>query len=625
MQLPWVIWWPIWGVLFLAQVALGLHLRIADDPSVAAAVGAGVVSLLWHGWTFFGLYRMRDRMWAKGIAVWLIGGVVISALAASLYQADKQQAAVALGGFYWMATSYFVGMWLLRLACVPGRPIVGVARTVLDEALRMRIGLIFAMLLVLLLPVLPLLLSGETKLQYRVQNLLTYSLVGVNLILGLMTILLGCWTITREVEKKQIFLTMTKPIGRFEYLAGKWLGVMLVNLLLLAVAGGGIAVFARVMQKGGAQDGLDRTRVDDEILVSRIAIRPDPPADSEDLFKEHLLRLQREHPDTFGEPESPVSADVAEEVWGQVMAEWHTLHPMNLDALRDSVRQGRQLTDEEISQYSAQAVPRTFVFSGLQNAADYGDTVQIVLNFKTGATPRRGKVILEMSYDGVRFGTMQPLVPDTPYPLPINVDMIDADGNLTLTFRNRHFDQPYNVEFTPGEGMELFYTVGTFEGNLIRSLFISFLCLGLLAMLGLATGTFLGFAVSALLTASVAIIGTMSGYISDSLGNFASLGKRDASGWELISGAFSKLGSHLGDGELFESFKMIVRMFGQLVLAFIPAFGKYSHVQMVAEGRLLHMGILFDATFWIGIVWTGSALLAGWLIWRKRELAKITV
>ena len=40
-----------------------------------------------------------------------------------------------------------------------------------------------------------------------------------------------------EIATRQIHMTLTKPLGRVQYLLGKWLGIVLLNAVLLVVAG----------------------------------------------------------------------------------------------------------------------------------------------------------------------------------------------------------------------------------------------------------------------------------------------------------------------------------------------------------------------------------------------------
>ncbi len=77
-------------------------------------------------------------------------------------------------------------------------------------------------------------------------------------------------TVSSELDEKQAFLTLTKPVSRAGYLAGKWLGIMGLNVLLLAVSGVGVFAFVKVLASA-AGDGPRRT-------TSRCGSRCSPPA-----------------------------------------------------------------------------------------------------------------------------------------------------------------------------------------------------------------------------------------------------------------------------------------------------------------------------------------------------------
>ena len=343
-------------------------------------------------------------------------------------------------------------------------------------------------------------------------------------------------------------------------------------------------------------------------MVARKTVAPSPPdtMDEQELFMQRLEVLQRQNPEIYGPVGSQISPKVADAVWGAVMAEWHTVPPLNT---------------------------RTYVFKGLGDARRYGNET-ITLRFKPQASKTLdGMVRMLLRVNGRVYqprGRPPAWAEDTFHVEPIPVSLIDEQGRIVLDVRNRdprdpRLTLPVSITFEPGDGLQLYYTAGTFEGNLVRSLFISLLSMGLLAMLGLAAGTFTPFRVAALATGTGAIISCFSDYINESLRFFASLGPRDATFGERASATVTALGEKFGGGEIIEGFKIILRLLGEAVMLFVPSFGRYPSVQSMVDGRLIPLSTVGSATLWIGVVWTGLCLLVAWLIWRKRELAKITV
>jgi hypothetical protein len=136
------------------------------------------------------------RGWLAGEHRWKIIGAAATALAAvvvwGLVWAGWLVAATGLAGVTGMAVACVVGLAAIRSLLSGSTGIAGVARTVIEEAVRMRAALVLLVLLVLLIPTLPLVLDHDERLEYRVQFLLAWALGGTGLILSLLTIFLAC-------------------------------------------------------------------------------------------------------------------------------------------------------------------------------------------------------------------------------------------------------------------------------------------------------------------------------------------------------------------------------------------------------------------------------------------------
>ena len=110
----------------------------------------------------------------------------------------------------------------------PWQPLA-VAHTVVKEASRTRLSLVFIVLLLVALPLIPLWLDPDSPLRYRVQTFIARSMGLTFTLAACMTLFLACATVAFEIRDRQIWQLMTKPVNRFSYLLGKWLGVMAVS------------------------------------------------------------------------------------------------------------------------------------------------------------------------------------------------------------------------------------------------------------------------------------------------------------------------------------------------------------------------------------------------------------
>ena len=107
-------------------------------------------------------------------------------------------------------------------------------------AFRFRLFWVLAGLLLLSVVVLPLLLKDDGTARGFTQILLTYTLSLITTLLGFSTLWLACGTMARDIEDCQMQMVAVKPIARWQIWLGKWLGLMLLNAALLAVAGASV-------------------------------------------------------------------------------------------------------------------------------------------------------------------------------------------------------------------------------------------------------------------------------------------------------------------------------------------------------------------------------------------------
>lgn len=129
--------------------------------------------------------------------------------------------------------------------------LAAIALHTFKEAVRDRIlvmFLVFALLLMASSTVLSWLTVGS-----EIKIVTDLGLAALAIFGTLMAVFIGITLVHKEVEKKTIYAVLAKPVARWEFLAGKYLGLMLT----LAVVTGLMAVFylGMVWIKGGAPPG----------------------------------------------------------------------------------------------------------------------------------------------------------------------------------------------------------------------------------------------------------------------------------------------------------------------------------------------------------------------------------
>ncbi len=116
--------------------------------------------------------------------------------------------------------------------------IVAIALNTFKECIRDRILynlLIFAVLIIGLSAVLSTLTFGE-----QVRIIINIGLAAINIFGVMMAIFLGIGLVYKEIDRRTIYTILSKPIKRYEFLIGKFFGLLITLVLNLAVMTAGL-------------------------------------------------------------------------------------------------------------------------------------------------------------------------------------------------------------------------------------------------------------------------------------------------------------------------------------------------------------------------------------------------
>ncbi len=509
-------------------------------------------------------------------------------------------AVLVAGGLLGLA--FWLGLAGLRRLLSGTSGIAGVAQTVLDEAIRMRSTLVLLGLLLGIIPLLPLLVDPGERLTYRLQFLIGWMLGGIGLILGLLTVFLACGSVCSDIDSGRIHMTLAKPVRRWEYLAGKWLGIVLYDLLLIAVAGGGAYALVRLVARGSAVDPADRQAVTDQVLVARRSFRPGP--DRPDAYAaaiaKAIARLEADSPDGLG----PNPAAVRRQIRQEYDRQWHTVTP-----------------DMET----------TFVFSGLGPVAAGGDAVQLqveprVTNVDVDLAEVRFAVWLNgrpwPMADGVQQEITLPSRARHVFELPAG--LITEGDELRVRIANRNLippgeTRPTAITFPPGEGMQLFVRSGTFADNLLRCLVLTWSKLALVAAVGVAAG--------AMFDLPAAILATLI-FLFAALGNdfFAAAGGAynvtAASGWERATTRTLLAFGAVQEERWYDAFRMLLGFVSDGLLWILPSFSADASIAKLATGITIPLRDVATRLLLFGGLYPALVGSVGWLVLDRRDLVR---
>jgi len=514
----------------------------------------------------------------------------------------------------WALTWLFIGLIeLLRWLLGRGGSVLGVAKTVLDEAVRMKIAVAFMVLLLIILACLPFAFGGDTPLRYRVQTFLTYSLMGTSVLLSLLTVVLACATLSWEIEHKQIFTVVSKPISRGAHLLGKWVGVMVLNAVLLTVSALAIYGFTVFyLAKLPEKDSYDRQALETEVLTAREAVTASPDIPFEQTARKRLARIEQEDRQHLL-------------ALGEEVARQQGLGDVTPQRLLELGR-GRlmpELLDEAEKEWRVVEPGETgvFIFEGLSLAKErsklttkQGDRL-IQFLYKTDASTNLEQQGYEfpvvLRINGMilanRDGTPPKFVTNSAQALPLPAALIDDKGMLKVEVINVNPYNPYErrdvtLTFSSREKMEVLYHKGDFAMNFLRGVLAMYTKFAFLAMLGLAAATFLSFPVAVVLALLVTVAAMASPYLLESTRMF---------------------GNNPQDFATFVAF--ILKNVGKATALLLSRFAEFRPTPLIVDGREFSWMDLGRCALWVGLVWTALAGAIGWMIYRNRELARVQV
>jgi len=113
------------------------------------------------------------------------------------------------------------------------RPIIAIASTTVGEAIRRRVLLIILLLAIVLLVVAP----GLGILSARSETtVLRGMMLGIiQLFSALIAVVLTVYMIPNEIERRTIYTILSKPVQRWQFLVGKYLGAVAALALMMAL------------------------------------------------------------------------------------------------------------------------------------------------------------------------------------------------------------------------------------------------------------------------------------------------------------------------------------------------------------------------------------------------------
>ena len=454
------------------------------------------------------------------------------------------------------------------------RSIWAVAINTMKQALRIKVAVVFMILLIVLLPVLGVSTTGDGTLKGRLQTFVSYGLSLVSFLLCLLTIIVSVYSVTSDIEQRQIYTVITKPIRRFQFLLGKLLGVILLDVALLALFSAIIYTIVVYTPEFSNATETERALASNEFFTARTAL-------------------------------VPAEVDVSEEVADRYR-ELERSGRLPTDISRDEII--AELTKQRRLAKRAAAVGQELVWEfDHVKLRDPDESLFIRFKYDVPVSPPDLQVYSEWfagDYRQIKYGTKF----ETPVhffrrkdpvrafrEIEVPADAVAKDGYLAVGFFNvPNLNQTY-VIFPFESGLEVLYKADSFTGNFARAVLLILFRLIFLACLGALAASFLSFPVAILLCLVLFFTASFSGFVIES--------------FDYLSESLSVVYTY--------TIKWMIRL--------LPRFDKYNPTKFLVPAQLLSWFVLAKCAFFMVCIKAFLLLILALVIFSLREMAKIII
>ncbi len=354
------------------------------------------------------------------------------------------------------------------------RAVFAMARLTLREALRSRIVHLFGLLLAVVAGGMPLIVKGDGTPAGLIRMTLAYTLGTAFGLLAVATLWTGCALIPGDAARHTLELTRVKPIRPWRIWLGKWLGLLMLDLVLLT--GVYLATWAAVARQATRDPAATAV-----MQTARLAVKPRLPSLDEQL---ETYFLQSGGPSKKPDEQRELRRQLRREIPFQSIA-LQRGKTWNWDFTLDRPPNPRQPLWLRF-QFDTDAFTRAEVKAQCRLAGQHGGAgVDFLLDdFSTR--------VFEVPLDAAAFG---------------------SDTRFTLTMTHAGGESTGPLLLQPRQGLDLLVPRIGLASNLARSAGLHLSILALLAAIGVTLGALFSLPVAAFCATGILLASLISAFV----------------------------------------------------------------------------------------------------------------
>jgi len=447
-----------------------------------------------------------------------------------------------------------------------------VATNTIKQALRMKVAAVFLILLLVLLPVMGFSATGDGTLKGRLQTFVSYGLSLTSILLCLLTIIISIYSVTSDIEQRQIYTVITKPIRRSQFLLGKLLGVVLLDVILLGLFAAIIYTITIYTPQFFNATETERIQANNEFFTARAALAV-PAVDVSQEVKDRYEQLERSRELPEGISYKGIIAELTmQQQLAKRAADVGQVLVWEFDNVKPRDPNGSLFIKFK---YDVAVNPPDMQVYGRWFAGDY----QYIRYGTESKTP---------VYDRIHKHSVRNF-----HEIEVPADVVPEHGHLAVAFQNAPLNN--TVIIFPPDGIEVLYKADTFTGNFVKAVLLILSRLIFLACLGILASTFLSFPVAILLCLVLFSTASVSGFVIES---------------------FSYLS---------ENISVIYSYTIKWIIQLLPQFDKFNPTKFLVPARLLSWSLLARCAGVMVCIKAFLLLVIALVIFSYREIAKIII